>query len=179
MRRPVTFISGVAQDTTNTKIGVPLALPADANLKFLIFDHTTRAKLYESAPKAFAKSGENAGEWSNPAEHVSLFHSDPISFTLQAGKQYHIGIVSDGMPFYAYRTDNTSSPYTQNGLTTISRNGYVVGYDNPELPTGEGFWDMGLVLYGADDTSAVPEPGAAVLFLPALAAVAVIRLRKR
>ena len=135
-----------ANNATIGTIGVKVDLDAGGHLRFLIFDHSTAALLYASAPKTFSDDGDT---WKT---------SDPFAFTFLAGKTYDVGAIADVSGLWDY--DQISE--SMNGITSIVGNPNFSNFNSPT--TGS---------YAAADAavrlSAVPEPGTAtLLFLGAI-----------
>ena len=146
---PGSYLS-FANNVTIGTIGVKVDLNSAGNLRFLIFDHSTAALLYASAPKAFSDDGDT---WKT---------SDPFAFTFLGGQSYDVGAIADVGGLWDY--DQISE--TMNGITSIVTN---PNFSNFNSPTTGG--------YAAADAavrlSAVPEPGTATLLLLGMTSFAV------
>lgn len=177
-----TCITQVAADTPIGSFAAPVSLTQAGDLEFLIFDSNNGTLLYQSAPKAYASDNGV----------VSLHHSDPFQFTLQAGHQYDIGVLAD-VPlvyqwwFHSFAASPGKPPYrfTENGITSAGSinanfNTYAGTFAHPHDDLAPGLVDMGLILYGSTaNPSAVPEPGAVTLIAALLLSTAMLLRWKR
>lgn len=91
----------VSSDQTILGFGVDVALNRSSNLKFLIFDGTSGALLYQSAAKAFVGTDDG------------YKFSDPFVFTLHPGKIYDLTADSDaGGTYFTDEQPNVVGPFS-------------------------------------------------------------------
>jgi hypothetical protein len=154
----------VSVPTTITQIGVLTDLGTNGNIKFLIFNATTNALLFQSGPQAFADDGL--------AYKVSTSFAP---FLLQPGIVYNIGGISDVSGLWA--TWNGTHTFTQNNITSSDPNGNVVNFASPTLGAPGGA-DIVIQLYGPAGP-AVPEPATLLLLGSGLAGIAAKVGRRR
>jgi hypothetical protein len=147
----------VGTTTLITNMAVDVNLSATGNIKFLIFD-STGSLLYSSTPKSFG----TGRQWAL---------SDPFSFTLDAGSTYILGGVSDVSGMWG--VDTTFA--TQNGITSVSNRNATGTFASPTVSAVLGSSDSHIQLYAP--SSAVPEPGTAILL--AIGCVGISGLRRR
>jgi hypothetical protein len=95
----------VGQQRTISRISVRNNLTSDGELKFVIFDHSDHALLYESDPLTFTGG---TMDWKR---------SDRFKFVLQAGKSHDIGAIANQSGQWAYDVSEAS----QNGFIKRAR----------------------------------------------------------
>jgi hypothetical protein len=140
-------------------LGVDVSLSTDTNLEFLIFDSSTGALLYQSAPKAFLAAGSG------------YKFSDPFTFTFSPGTTYGLTAIADTSGTYGYFVDTV--PNTVGVFSFLTGNQNITGtFGSPTLDTNQFCCDVGTAIV----TDAVPEPRSAVLIAVGLL---VVWLRRR
>lgn len=107
-------------------LSVHNTLNAAGNIKFLIFDHSNHAKLYESVAQPVAAG---AG-WKTAAY---------FEFPLEAGKTYDIGAITDVSGTWTYDTVIEAQP----GIASTKINPNFGSYATPGVP-GHGAADCGI-----------------------------------
>lgn len=96
-----------------------------ANLKFVVFDNDTSLLLFESATSVVSPDG-GTGAFAD----ATYKSSGPISFMLEAGRNYMIGALTDGAALYFGETVVTTGA----GIATLAANRNPIRFEPPLLP---------------------------------------------
>lgn len=114
-------------------------------MTFQIYDPTTGAQLYTSAPKAFAADA------SATTANGTFKKSDLFTFTFEPGTTYAVGAIVDNVPFVI----TTRSTKSQNGIHALTQIQYVTdGRFSTHLAVGGSI----AAQFFAGEVAAVPEP---------------------
>jgi hypothetical protein len=155
---PGTFIKQVAVDTSITNISVLNFLDTAGDMKFLIFDHATGMRLFQTAPLAFASDS------GSPDTSKTWKRSPDFVFTLLAGHQYDIGSIADVAAHYAY-IGPFHPDYTQNGIASGQLSANFTSFDAPAEQLTRGESDIALRLESTPPAApVVPAPASIALF---------------
>ena len=113
-------------------------------LKFVIFEHPSQNLVFQSDPVAFAADPSGQPSWKKSPE---------FTFTLEAGRSYHVAAISDSTVRWHYDT----IPSSQNGISSVSANGNFSDFTNPQMSPGYASADAAIRIYspGADPPSAL------------------------
>ncbi|WP_422344099.1 PEPxxWA-CTERM sorting domain-containing protein [Parasphingorhabdus sp.] len=132
-----------AQDVTISQFGVFSSVNDAQNVKFLIFDSALNGGTGDvlfSQTKAFDAQG------------AGFLYTDALSFTFLAGRTYDLGILGDGVSLTGRWI---IQDLTANGITEISRNANISGFDSP---TTGGYSGVSPYIQLIGAMGAVPEP---------------------
>jgi hypothetical protein len=147
------------------------------HMKFLIFDSKSGDGGYTGSG-ALLFSKEITLPSTPPTDPPNYTGSGPISFTLEAGKTYDIGVLADTDVYGTYDTHGGAFAVSdsQNGLTSYVHNA------NFGSPSGGSYANPTTGAYGTADphirlSTAVPEPASATA--TALLAIAITAATRR
>ncbi len=142
----------VSQNIHLTNIAQETDLHVDGSMNFYIFNSITGALLFETGGEAFIDDGR------------SYKKSSDFSFDLVAGNRYAIGAVASVSADYWLQLND---PVSSNGITSLSTNQNVQGFDAPTLDLRINCCDARVQLFGS--VASVPEPTTLTLIGLALA----------
>ena len=154
-----------ASATTISSFATLIALGAPANLTFRIYDSTTGALLYSSAPKAFAADASAA------VPDGTFKQSNPFSFTFSSGTTYAVGAVSDAGSTLHIGSFGTK---TEGGISALLGNQNVNG---GTFSTNNFCCSIAAQFYTGEATG-VPEPMSWALMLTGFAMVGGVARRR-
>ena len=147
----------VSQTTVINNIGVLNTLYAAGNIKFVIFDNPSHTPLLVTLPKSFSQDTNKTRTWKM---------SDDLSATLQAGKTYDIGYISD----VGSEGPLDSISESQNGFTSYLETSTVTNFDSPKCQGSFGaVSDSAIRLYAIPEPSTLALLAIGALSLPAYA----------
>lgn len=152
----------VSSSQTISSFGVDVDLNGDSTLKFLIFDSSSGAILYQSAEKAFSDTGGG------------YKFSDALSFTFNPGTVY--GLTASSSTGGQYFVDFT--PNSVGAFSFLTGNQNISNYANPVLSTFQNCCDVGTALVLGEQTPGVPEPASWALIIAGFGAVGATMRRK-
>ncbi len=163
----LTFIQVGPNDVVISGFGTFGQMTADGNARWVIFDNTSDPpgpqRLFMT--NAVAATATTTNQW---------YDSPAISFTLQAGQAYYMGLIADQPFVYNYEYGAGATSESANGLTSpVGPNGNATSFDNPTW-AGPGLVQQSIRIFAAD----VPEPGSIALMGAGLVGLAVA-MRKR
>ncbi|MEO1994988.1 MAG: LamG-like jellyroll fold domain-containing protein, partial [Planctomycetaceae bacterium] len=110
----------VSTDHTINKMEVYNRLQADGSLKFLIFESESNQRVYTSESISFKADTSNQPNWKT---------INGLDFTLQAGRTYYVGAISDVAAEWYYDTTANS----QNGVLSPTSNANFSNFEDPRL----------------------------------------------
>jgi len=162
------FAAVVDVDATITinQIGVRFRPESDGDVAFLIF-----SSLLDAVGTGDLLFSQVVPVLGNPGGAIDYLLSGPLSFTLEAGQRYDIGILSNG-PALTGTWDFT--PNSGSGITSIPRNANFTDFAQPTTGNYSGV-DPHIRLYATD----VPEPGSVALLCVGLASLSWMWIRRR
>lgn len=137
---------------------------ASANMKFVVFDNDTSELLFESPTFTVSPDG-GAGAF----DDATYKSSGPIAFTLEAGRNYMIGSLTDGLAHYWGEGAPTAGP----GIATLAANRNAIGFAPPLLGSSSFCCDN----YVRLTLEEVPEPTATSIL--GLGAASLLLARRR
>lgn len=155
---PVGLLTVDAEESISS-FGVDIDLNGRSNVTFLIFDTSSKAVLYSSAPKSFDDVG------------AGYKFSDQFFFTFRTGTIYGLTAVSDrGGSYFVDTVANNIGNYhfLKGNMNTTGTT----------LQTAKACCDVGTALISAPPPAPVPEPGSLTLAGLGLACVVLVGRRK-
>src|SRR5262249_219893 len=106
----------VAQNVPVTAVAVYATVSANGNIKWFIFDHPNHQIVYISQAQPQAAT-------------TGWLQSPNFNFTMQAGKMYDIGAITDVISTWYF--DET--PNSQGAISSLSQNPNFITFANPTI----------------------------------------------